>query len=48
MKKKLAILEGVTGVSGIILLGLATSWWIALAVFLLTFSQNVHDEIARL
>jgi hypothetical protein len=47
MKKKLANLELITGATGIIVLGLSTSWWIALAVFLLTFSQNIHDEISR-
>ena len=48
MKKILVILEAMTGIGGLLIIGFSFSWWIASAVFLLTFSWNLHEYSERM
>lgn len=47
VKEWLNIFAFLTGVSGLGILWWQTNGFIALAVFLLTFSQNVHDALNK-
>lgn len=43
-KKAVLILSVVLGISGILLVGFNSSWWVAVGVFVMLFGNNVGNS----